>query len=161
MPLGPGEQVELPEFQFQVQPAARRPGRAAGLPAGFEFMLNDVEGDTSISAPDPHIRRAWDRVRLPSARGLLVTAPEIQLLHKGRHHRPKDDHDFARVHPHLRRSRAPGCATPALIRPAILGWRSLNRRQTMDDRRYAHFNGPRKVACSSVSPVTALVCEGA
>jgi hypothetical protein len=25
----------------------------------------------------------------------------VQLLHKARHHRPKDEHDFAQVRPHL------------------------------------------------------------
>ena len=101
VPLPSGEQLVLPEFQLQVRPSPDAPLDPPGLPPEFEFMLNDVEAGEWIFRPEPHIRRAWDHLRLPGAAGLPVTAPEVMLLHKSRHHRPKDEHDFARVRPHL------------------------------------------------------------
>jgi hypothetical protein len=99
--LPPGEQLVLPEFQLQVRPPHAAPPDPPGLPPEFEFMLNDVEAGEWIFRPEPLIRRAWEYVRLPGAAGLPVTAPEVQLLHKARHHRPKDEHDFVQVRPHL------------------------------------------------------------
>jgi aminoglycoside-2''-adenylyltransferase len=101
VPLPPDVQLVLPEFQLQVRPPPDAPPDPSGLPPEFEFMLNDVEAGKWIFRPEPRIRRAWEYVRLPSTAGLPVTAPEVQLLHKARHHRPKDEHDFAQVRPHL------------------------------------------------------------
>ena len=119
VPLAPDESVELPEFQLMIRPPPTVLDDYPGLPPEFEFMLNDIEGDSWIFRPEPSIRRAWDRVRLPGAEGLPVTAPEVQLLHKARHHRPKDDHDFARVHTRLNSEQRAWLRTAlAQIRPA-------------------------------------------
>lgn len=100
-PMLPGEELLFPEFQVQVRPPPSATVVYPGLPPEFEFMLNNVEDGAWIFRPAPHIRRAWDRAVLPGAYGLRVTAPELLLLHKARHHRPKDEHDFAQVHPYL------------------------------------------------------------
>jgi hypothetical protein len=99
IPMRPGEELAFPEFQVQVRPSLAVLAAWPGLPAEFEFMLNNVDEGGWVFRPEPAIHRAWDRARLPTDSGLWVAAPEIVLLHKCRHHRPKDEHDFARALP--------------------------------------------------------------
>lgn len=52
---------------------------------------------------DPGVRRPWERAVLHSATGLRLPylAPELQLLFKSDHPRPRDDQDAAEVIPEL------------------------------------------------------------
>ncbi|HUS14408.1 MAG TPA: hypothetical protein VM536_05235 [Chloroflexia bacterium] len=119
VPMQPGEELVFPEFQVQVRPPATDVAMYLGLPDEFEFMLNNVESDEWIFRPEPTIRRAWHLLRLPAPGDLWVTAPEAVLLHKGRHHRPKDEQDFAVALPRMSsEQRAWLRASLAQIRPA-------------------------------------------
>lgn len=82
-----GGRVEQPEFQLQV----------IGPAVEFDVFLNDREGDRWV------FRRNW-AVTLPASRlvlrshdGLPILAPEVQLLHKSKYHRPQDESDFSLV----------------------------------------------------------------
>jgi hypothetical protein len=97
-PWPAGERLELPVFQV----LARRPaGAPAGLPAELEFFLNDAVDGAWVFRRDPAVRVPLARLTVAAPGGVRVLAPEVQLLHKARHHRPKDEHDFTRVVPRL------------------------------------------------------------
>lgn len=138
VPMGADEQLELPEFQVQVRPPALALAAHPGLPAEFEFMLNDVADGAWRFRPEPTIRRAWERVIVVGPFGIPAVAPELVLLHKARHHRPKDEHDFAHALPHLdAERRAWFRAALAQIRPADPWLTALDdgQRTTDDGRR--------------------------
>jgi hypothetical protein len=59
------------------------------------------DGDTWICRRDESIRRRYDTVVLHSADGIPYLAPEIVLLFKAKHSRPKDHDDFAGAQPLL------------------------------------------------------------
>lgn len=95
------ELLAPPRFmlQFQQTPATVT---IEGMPPVFEFLLNDVADDGQWSfLPDPSIRVPLDHVHGASPMHVPVTMPEIILLHKALYVRPKDEHDFQRVLPHL------------------------------------------------------------
>jgi Aminoglycoside-2''-adenylyltransferase len=71
-------------------------------PWRLQLMIDEaVEGEW-IYRQHPHIRRAVAGLRGPaSTPGRPVLTPEIQLLHKSRHPRPKDEADFLAVLPAL------------------------------------------------------------
>jgi len=98
VPWPAGERLALPVFQV----LARRPRAAPpGLPAELEFFLNDTAAGAWVFRRDPAVRVPLARLTVVAPGGVRVLAPEVQLLHKARHHRPKDEHDFARVAPRL------------------------------------------------------------
>ena len=73
-----------------------------GMPPEFEFLLNNVDDGQWTFLHDSSIRLPLERVYVRSPLGLLVTAPEVLLLHKAWYtHRPKDEHDFQRVRDQL------------------------------------------------------------
>jgi hypothetical protein len=68
---------------------------------GLELMLDEAEGDTWVFRRERSIRRPLDAATARTTDGLRHLAPEIQLLYKAKHARPKDDADFRCVAPRL------------------------------------------------------------
>ncbi len=100
VPWDEGEWLALPIFQL----LALRTEATTGVPpelAEFEFFLNDRAGDAWQFRRNPATTRPLAALTLRSRRGIPIIAPEVQLLHKARHHRPKDDHDFELARDHL------------------------------------------------------------
>src|SRR4029453_2336936 len=69
---------------------------------GTELWRLDVfrepsDGDTWICRRDERIRLPYDRVIGRTAEGIPYGRPEIVLLFKAKHTRPKDEDDFAAV----------------------------------------------------------------
>jgi hypothetical protein len=96
-PMADGEQLEFPRTMWQLRrtPETKAPDE---MPPEFEFILNDVTNGEWLYQYNRDIHLQMERIISRSPLGLLVTAPEIVLLHKGWWtHRQKDDHDFQRV----------------------------------------------------------------
>src|ERR1051326_4944741 len=90
-----GEWLVLPIFQIKVVPSD-------AAPPEFEFFLNDMtEAEEWQFRRNPVISRPVSDLIHMSKLGIPVIAPEVQLLHKAKYHRPKDDHDFERALPLL------------------------------------------------------------
>ncbi len=71
-------------------------------PWTLEFLLEDRDGATWRFRRDPRVRRAVDELTFTSvgtSGALRVLRPEIQLLYKAKHLRPKDEADFAAAAP--------------------------------------------------------------
>lgn len=66
-----------------------------------EVFLTEIEDGEWRFRPDQRIRRSIDDLCLHTTDGIPYIAPEIQLLHKARHHRPKDERDLRHVHDRL------------------------------------------------------------
>ncbi|MEU4578069.1 amino acid transporter [Nonomuraea sp. NPDC023979] len=73
---------------------------ATGGPWRLQLMLDESDGDDWVYRRAPGIRRPLDTVVVRDA-GPPRLAPEIQLLYKAKHRRPKDDADFAHLAPLL------------------------------------------------------------
>jgi len=82
-----GERLELPIHQI----VAQCPGAA---PPEFEVFLNEVWAEEWQFRKERSIRRPLAQSYRQTAQGILVLAPELQLLYKATLHRPKDEHDF-------------------------------------------------------------------
>jgi hypothetical protein len=67
----------------------------------FDIFREPSDGDTWICRRDSSIRLPYDEVIAHTADGVPYGRPEIILLYKAKHTRPKDDDDFAAVLPHL------------------------------------------------------------
>jgi len=67
----------------------------------LELMLDEAEGDTWVFRRERSVRRPLDTATTRTADGLRHLAPEIQLLYKAKHARPKDEADFRHVAPQL------------------------------------------------------------
>jgi hypothetical protein len=78
----------------------------------LDIFREPAEGDVWICRRDASIRLPYDRVIERTSDGIPYGAPEIVLLFKAKHARPKDDGDFAAVLPRLalRRRRWLGAA---------------------------------------------------
>lgn len=75
---------------------------SATEPWCLQFMINDAESGRWIYRRDHRIRRPIDSLAgRASTMAMAVLAPEVQLLYKSAHIRPKDDMDFRRMRPHL------------------------------------------------------------
>lgn len=90
--------------QLLMRPSGSNPDRPqGGHPAEIEFFLNDATDGVWQCKRNPAITRPVEEISLRSPSGILVLAPEIQLLYKAKWHRPKDEHDFnhalARMNP--------------------------------------------------------------
>ena len=59
------------------------------------------DGDTWICRHDPAIRLPYSEIIHHTADGIPFLAPELVLLFKAKHARPKDEVDFAAAVPHL------------------------------------------------------------
>jgi hypothetical protein len=98
--------IELPEFQAQA--------RSTTDPLGqFDIFLNPLDGPGWVSRRHADLRvpatdiLAWSTGRDAEPPGLPYLVPEIQLLYKAKHHRPKDEAAFEVALPFLdRRQRA-------------------------------------------------------
>ena len=90
VPWEAGERLALPLFQILALPPAGAPRD----PPECEFFLNEVADGAWRFRRNPAITRSLATLTRRSARGIPIIAPEVQLLHKAKHHRPKDDHDF-------------------------------------------------------------------
>jgi hypothetical protein len=89
-----GEWLQLPIHQVVVR-------NEGANPPEFEFFLNEVKDDRWHFRRDPQIHLPLGEAVVQSPAGVPVMAPQVQLLHKARYHREKDDHDFRTALPHL------------------------------------------------------------
>ncbi len=97
-PLPEGEKLEPPRFMLQMRRTPETAATVAGMPPAFEFLLNDATDGAWAFMREVSIQVPLERIAISSPLGIRVTAPEVLLLHKAWHpHRPKDEHDFARV----------------------------------------------------------------
>jgi len=99
-----GEWLQQPNFQVLAQRSHAEAEAKAGLPSEIEFFLNDIVDGEWVFRRDTSVRVALGRLTVTASVGVQVLAPEVQLLHKAKSHRPKDEHDFGRVLPHLDRT---------------------------------------------------------
>ena len=67
----------------------------------LDVFREPSEGDTWVCRRDERLRLPYARVIERTADGIPFGRPEIVLLFKARHARPKDDDDLAAVLPHL------------------------------------------------------------
>lgn len=103
---GEAELVRWPEGELLELPIHQIVARCEGAwPPEFEFFLNEVIDGEWRFRRDESIRRPLSDTYLLTENGIPIIAPEIQLLFKARGHRPKDEHDFRAVLPHLGPSR--------------------------------------------------------
>jgi hypothetical protein len=102
------EWLALPVHQVLAQLLVADRAPSNRLPTEIEFFLSDAEDGEWLFRRDPRIRVPLDRLTTTAPGGLPVLAPEVQLLHKARLHRAKDEHDFNRVLPYLDAERREG-----------------------------------------------------
>src|SRR5690349_2501219 len=101
-PLPSGSWLAAPQFMLQLQQTPHTQIAEAGMPPTFEFLLNDVDGDRWIFYRNPDIQFPLAAITARSPWGMPVTRPELVLLHKAVYQpRPKDEHDFQQILPHL------------------------------------------------------------
>ena len=67
----------------------------------FDVFREPSDGVMWVCRRDDSIRLPYDRVIERTDGGIPYGAPEVVLLYKAKHTRPKDDDDFAAVVPHL------------------------------------------------------------
>jgi hypothetical protein len=67
----------------------------------FDVFREPSDGDTWLCRRDERIRLRYDEVIEHTADGIPYGRPEVVLLFKAKHARPKDDDDLAAVLPHL------------------------------------------------------------
>jgi len=67
----------------------------------FDVFREPSDGDAWICRRDDRIRLPYDRVIERTPDGIPFGRPEIVLLYKAKHARPKDDGDFAAALPLL------------------------------------------------------------
>jgi hypothetical protein len=70
-------------------------------PFVFQLMFLDTEGDTWLFRRDPRIRGTLSDYGWQTQEGMLVIAPQIQLLYKAKGLRDKDEVDFQACLPKL------------------------------------------------------------
>jgi hypothetical protein len=78
-----------------------RPG--PGSPWRFQILLARIHGDTWRFRRDPRITRSVDDLGFRTSNGWPVITPEIQLLYKAVHTRPKDHLDLEKALPLMSR----------------------------------------------------------
>jgi hypothetical protein len=94
-PLPAGAWLEAPRFMLQLQRTQQTQISEVDMPPTFEFLLNEVDDGQWAFYRNPQIQLPLESIYERSAWGMLVTRPEILLLHKAVYlPRPKDDHDF-------------------------------------------------------------------
>lgn len=67
----------------------------------FDVFREPHDGDTWISRRDASLRRPYGEMVLLSPDGIPYLSPEVVLLFKAKHRRPKDEQDYAAVAPRL------------------------------------------------------------
>ncbi|MEU6268503.1 nucleotidyltransferase domain-containing protein [Saccharopolyspora shandongensis] len=75
--------------------------RTADSPWRIQVMLDESASDDWVSRRARHLRRPIAEIGGRTADGIPFLAPEIQLFYKAANPRPKDEFDFAAVHPSL------------------------------------------------------------
>jgi hypothetical protein len=90
--------LDSPAFDVMHQTWVRELG---GGPYRLDIFREPHDANTWICRRDPNIRLRYDQIILTSAHGVPYLAPEIVLLFKAKHRRPKDQADFAGVAPIL------------------------------------------------------------
>jgi hypothetical protein len=90
--------LDSPAFNVMTQTWVREPG---GGVYRLDIFREPHDGDTWICRRDPSIRLPYDQIIVTSPDGIPYLVPEIVLLFKARHARPKDDADFAGALPLL------------------------------------------------------------
>ena len=101
-PLPQGTWLVAPQFMLQLQQTPHTQIVEAGMPPTFEFLLNEIDGDQWTFYRNPHIQFPLAALTVRSPWGMPITRPDLLLLHKAVYQpRPKDDHDFQRMLPHL------------------------------------------------------------
>ena len=88
--------LELPDHQAR----ARRSSDFTE-PREFELFLNERSATSWLSRRHAALKKPLDEIWMRDERGTPFLRPEIQLLYKARHMRPKDEHDFALAAPRL------------------------------------------------------------
>jgi hypothetical protein len=102
-PWNPGEWLSLPMHQVLARPAGSPPPAHEHdfRPDEFEFFLNEIENGTWRCRRNMTITRPAGEIWIRSSLGPPVLVPEIQLLYKAKHTRPKDEQDFHAATPLL------------------------------------------------------------
>jgi len=99
-PWAVDDPIELPEFQAQARSDRLTPRQ-------FDIFFNPLVGDDWVSRRHPNLRVPTGQVAARSVAGreapsgIPFLVPEIQLLYKAKHHRPKDEADFDVAEPGL------------------------------------------------------------
>jgi len=76
--------------------------RARGTqPWKLELMLDESDGELWLYRRDREVRRDLRSSVYRTSTGIPYLAPEVQLLYKAKHARPRDELDFRAVVPHL------------------------------------------------------------
>jgi hypothetical protein len=102
--VGSGRRWPLDSAAFDVmmQTWVREPGHGVYR---LDIFREPHDGDTWICRRDESIRLPYDRIIVTSPAGIPYLVPEIVLLFKAKHGRPKDQADFSGVLPLLNPAR--------------------------------------------------------
>ena len=73
--------------------------RNSQQPWAFDLTVNQCTEDGWVYRRDPSVIRPWQAAVLEDPSGIRYLAPELQLLFKSKHLRPKDHDDARRVIP--------------------------------------------------------------
>jgi len=90
--------LDSPAFDIMHQTWVREP--ATGI-YWLDIFREPHDGDIWICRREESIRRPCDQIILTSTDGVPYLVPEVVLLFKAKHDRPKDHADFAGVFPLL------------------------------------------------------------
>lgn len=80
--------------------------RSSQQPWAFDLTVNECTGDVWVYRRDLSLVRRWDDAVLEAPSGIPYLAPELQLLFKSKHPRPKDHDDARRVIPAMKHERS-------------------------------------------------------
>lgn len=108
--VGSGRRWPLDSAAFDVmmQTWVREPGHGVYR---LDIFREPHDGDTWICRRDESIRLPYDQIIVTSPAGIPYLVPEIVLLFKAKHDRPKDQADFSGVLPLLNPARRAWLAT--------------------------------------------------
>ncbi|MCY1142430.1 hypothetical protein OWR29_30905 [Actinoplanes sp. Pm04-4] len=67
----------------------------------FDVFREPHDGDVWISRRDASLRRPYGEIVRTDRDGIPYLSPEVVLLFKAKHRRPKDEQDYAAVAPRL------------------------------------------------------------
>lgn len=90
--------LDGPAYERQYQTWGRDPATGAWR---LDVFREPHDAGTWICRRDESIRRPYQEIILTSADGIPYLAPEVALLFKAKHTRPKDEADFAGTLPRL------------------------------------------------------------
>ena len=93
-PWREGEWLNLPVHEIHGH-------RSGGAPREIELLLNEATDEEWVFRRDARITRPLSKAVLRTPAGVPFLAPEIVLLFKTKHPKPKDLEDFERARPRL------------------------------------------------------------